>query len=194
MHLDNQPVGAHRHRRPRQRQHLVPLARPVAGIHQDRQMALPLHRRHNAQVESIARVIRERPHSALAQDHLVVPLAHDVFGRHQKFFQRRRQPALQQHRLPLASRFLQQGKILHVPGANLNHVRVLGHQLQRLMVDRLRHDPQPEPLPDLRHDLQRFFTQPLERIRRSPRLVRAAPEELRPGSRHLLGNCERLFA
>ena len=45
-----------------------------------------------------------------------------------------------------------------------------------------------------RHNLQRFFAQPLKRIRRSPRLVGAAAVKLCAGHRHLLGNGERLIS
>ena len=71
-------------------------------------MTQPLHRGHHAQVERIAGVIGEGAYAALAQRHIVVAFAQDVFRRHQKFFQRRRHAALEQHRLLRPSSALQQ--------------------------------------------------------------------------------------
>ena len=90
--------------------------------------------------------------------------------------------------------FLQQRKVLHIARANLDHVGPLGHLLQRLGIQRLGNNAQPESFPDFGHDAQRFNTQSLKCIRRSPRLVRAAAEELRSRRSNLLGNGERLFA
>ena len=88
MRLDEEPGHAHRHCRARQWRHLVALPGPVTGIHNDRQVAQPLDGRDDAEIERIARVIGEGPHAALAKDHIVISLAHHIFGGHQKFFQR----------------------------------------------------------------------------------------------------------
>src|SRR5438105_4399071 len=60
----------------------------VDPSHNDRQVAQPLDGRDDAEIERIARVIGEGPHAALAKDHIVISLAHHIFGGHQKFFQR----------------------------------------------------------------------------------------------------------
>ena len=95
-----------------------------------------------AEVESVARVVGEGAHAALAQDHVVIALAHDVFGGHQKFFERRRHAALQQHRFFRTPRAFQQREILHVARADLDHVRVLFDQVERFVVDRFGDDSQ----------------------------------------------------
>ena len=157
-------------------------------------MAELLHGRNDAQVERVARVIGKRAHAALAQDHFVIALAHDVLGRHQEFIERGAHAALQQHRLAQPAGVLEQRKVLHVARADLDNVGPLGHQFQRLVVDGFGDDPQTEPLANLGHDLQCFDAQPLERIGRGARLVCAAAEKLRAGCGNLLGDREGLFA
>ena len=134
--------------------------------------------RHDREVERVARVIGERPHAALAQHHVVVALGHDVLGRQQQLFERRRHAALQQHRLARAAGALEQREVLHVARADLDAVGVLLDELQRLVIDRFGDDRQVELFADARQDLQRLLAQSLERVRRGARLVRAAAEQL----------------
>ena len=194
MYFDQDAVGAHRDRRPRHGQHLVALAGAVAGIDEDGQVAQLLHGGNNAQIESVAGVVGKGSHAALAQNHLVIALAHDVLGGHQELVEGSAHAALQQHRLPQPPGMLQQRKILHVARADLDHVGPLGDQAQGFVVDGFGDDPQAEFVPDFGHDLQRFKAQALECIGRSARLVSAAAEELRAGCGHLLGDSERLLA
>ena len=70
----------------------------MGGIHDDRQMRDAPNRRHRRQIEGIARVLRERANTALAQDHVVVAFSHDVLGREQPFLERCSHAALQKHR------------------------------------------------------------------------------------------------
>jgi hypothetical protein len=134
----------------------------MARIDHDRQVAQLLHCRHDTQIERVSRMIGKRPYTALTEDHFVVSFRENVLRRHQKFFQRRRHAALQQYRLPSLARPLQQLIILHVPRADLDAVRVLLHQIERLHVDSFRYDSQARRVPRLRQQLQSFFSQPLE--------------------------------
>ena len=52
--------------------------------------------------------------------------------------------ALQQHRLAQLAGLLQQGEVLHVARADLDHVGPFGDQLQGLVVDGLGDDAQAE--------------------------------------------------
>ena len=96
--FDDQSVRANRNRRARQRSNFVPFSSAVAWIDHDGQMAEPLHRRHQAKIKRVAGVVGKGPHPAFTQDHFIIALAHDILGRHQKFFQRGRHAAFEQDR------------------------------------------------------------------------------------------------
>ena len=53
-----------------------------------------MYRGNDAQVKSIAGVIGEGAYPALAENHLVIALAHDVLGSHQQLLERRCHAAL----------------------------------------------------------------------------------------------------
>ena len=147
-----------------------------------------------AKIERVAGVIGEGAHTALAEDDVVIALAHNVLGGHQEFFQRRRDAALQQDGLAGASGALEQREILHVAGANLDDVGILLDQVERFVIHRFGDDEQAEALANFGHDLQPFFAQSLKRIRRGAGLVGAAAEELGSGASDALGDDECLFA
>src|SRR5271157_4134531 len=88
MNFDDEAVCAHGNSSPRQRRNFVALACAVAGIDDDGQMTQSLYCRHNAEIKGITRVIGKGAHPALAQDNVVVTLAHDVLGSHQELFYR----------------------------------------------------------------------------------------------------------
>ena len=91
MHFDQNAVGSGCDGCAGHGQHAVALAGAVAGVDEDGQMAEALHGGNNAEVERVARVIGEGAHAALAEDHFVVALAHDVLGGHQELVERRAQ-------------------------------------------------------------------------------------------------------
>ncbi len=96
-------------------------------------------------------------------------------------------PRFKQHRQLRPPGALQQGIVLHIPGADLDHVGVLLDQLQRFVVQRLGHNAQPEALPHLGHDAQSGLAHALEGIWGGARLVRPAAQELRSRPGYLLG-------
>jgi hypothetical protein len=75
VHFDDQAIGADRSRGPSQGQNHIALAGAMARIHNDGQMAGPLHCGNDAEVKCIARVIGEGAYSALAQNYLVVAMS-----------------------------------------------------------------------------------------------------------------------
>ena len=157
-------------------------------------MAQALHGRDHAQVERVAGVVGEGADAAFAERDVVVAFTQDVFGGHQKFFERGRHAALQQDGLAGASGALEQRKILHVAGADLDHVGVFLDQVERFVVDGLGNDLHAELLADVGHDAQAFFAESLKRVGRSARLVGSAAEKLGSGAMHALGRGEGLFA
>src|ERR1700728_125297 len=192
VNFDHQTVGTDGYRRAREWCDFVALAGAVAGIDQNGQMTEPLHRGYQAQIERVAGMVGEGPHATLAQRHVVVAFAQNIFGRHQEFFQRGRHAALQQYGLAGASGAFEQRKILHVARADLNHVGILLHQVERLVVDSFGDDLHAKLLADFCHDPQAFLFQALKRVRRSAGLVRAPAKELRSGTGDALGDRKRL--
>src|SRR5207249_4374801 len=97
--LMGEAVGASRRRCQGHRLHQVAMARTVAGIGDDRQVAHALDERDGAEIERVAGGRLERADAAFAQDHVWVAGVHDVFGGHEPFFNGRRQSALEHGRL-----------------------------------------------------------------------------------------------
>src|SRR5216684_1581191 len=113
--------------------------------------------------------------------------------RHDGQIQRGRHPPLQQYRLFGPSGALQQGKILHIARANLDHVRVFLDQIQALVVDGLGDNPKSEFLTHLRQNLQPRFPQSLKAVRGCPRLIRSPPKQPHSALRHTLRDGQRLL-
>src|SRR6266581_2854602 len=90
------------------------------------------------------------------------------------------------------SRATKQGKILHVPRADLNHVAILLDEINTSFVKCLCHDFQAVSFTDFSKNLQALFTEPLKRVRRGPRLKRAAAKESCAAAPHSFSNCKCL--
>src|SRR5258708_38198471 len=135
MNLDYQAIGSNGDGGAGEWRHFVALAGAVAWIDHDGQVAEALDRRHDAEIECVAGVIGESPHSALAENYVVVALAHDVLGGHEKFFERSRDAALQQDGFAGASGALEQREVLHVAGADLDDIGVLVYKIERFVID-----------------------------------------------------------
>ena len=194
VNFDQDAVGAGGDGRAGHGQHAVAPAGAVAGVDENGQVAEALDGGNDAEVERVAGVVGKGAHAALAEDDLVVALAHDVFGGHEELFERGREAALEQNRLAQAAGMLEQGEVLHVARADLDHVGPLGNQVEGLVVDGFGDDAQAEAVANLGHDAQRFKAQALKRVGRGAGLVCAAAEELRAGSGDLFGDGEGLFA
>ncbi len=194
VHLDEDAVCANRNCGARHGQNLVALAGAVAGVDEDGQVAELLYGGNDAEVEGVARVIGKGAHAALAEDDFVVALAHDVFGGHQEFVERGAHAAFQQHGHAQAAGVLEQRKVLHVAGADLDDVGPLGNELERFVVDGFGDDAQSEAVANFGHDLEGFDAEALECVRRGARLVGAAAEELRAGCGDLFGDGKGLLA
>ncbi len=194
VHFDDDAVGAGGDGGAGHGQHVVALAGAVAGVDEDGQVAEALHGGNDAEVERVAGVIGKGAHAALAEDDLVVALAHDVLGGHEELVERGAHAALEQDGLAQAAGLLEQREVLHVARADLDDVGPFGDEIEGFVVDGFGDDAQAEFLADLGHDLQRIEAEALKRVGRGARLVGAAAEELRAGGGDLLGDGEGLFA
>ena len=141
-------------------------------------MAEPLHGGHHAEVERVAGVIGERADAAFAEHYLVVAFAHDVFGGHQEFVECGATCRVSAARaFAGASGALEQRKILHVAGADLDDVGVFFDQIEGFVVDGFGDDAQAVLFANLGQNLQAVIAEALKAVRRSARLVGAAAEE-----------------
>src|ERR1700733_12513378 len=139
-------------------------------------------------------MVGKSPHAALAQRNLGIALAQNILRCHEKFFQSRRHAALQQDRFLRPSSAFQQRKVLHVPCPDLDYIRILFHQVERFVIDRLRDNSHSILLSDLRHNPQTFLAQALEGIWRGSRLVSSTAKELGSGAMHSFRHGKGLFA
>ena len=148
-----------------------------------------LDRRNRTDVKRIARVRLIGADAALAENDVRIALVHNVLRRIQPLVDRRRKSAFQHDGFACAPDRLEEAKILHIARADLEQIGIGGDRVHRLDDRHLRDDAQPRALTRLGEVLQSLFLQPLERIGRGARLVRAAADELRPA---LLDDLRRL--
>ncbi len=181
MDFNVNAVRSRRQRGPRHRRNQIGPTGGMAGVDDDRQMALALHVRHRTHVEHVARRILEGTHAALAQHHVGIAFRQDVLRRHQHVLDRGAHAALQQHRLMGLADLLEQVEVLHVAGADLEHVAVAFHQRHLTRVHHFGDDRHPVLVAHVAEDSQALLAQSLEAVRTGARLERAAAKDVGPG-------------
>src|SRR5262249_36918957 len=115
------------------------------------------------------------------------------FRGHQKFIERCGHAALEQDWLFRAPRTFQKREVLHIPRADLNHVGVVFHQIEALVVDRLSDDSESVSIADFRQNPEPLFTKSLKTVRGSARLVCAAAKQSNARPFQLLADSHALF-
>ena len=98
------------------------LSRSVAGIHNDRQMALALDGKNSGKVQCIARVGFKCSDSPFTENDIVISPCHNIFCTHEPLFYGRTQAPFQQDRNPCFSQSPEQFKILHIACSDLNDI------------------------------------------------------------------------
>ncbi len=190
MHLDDQSVRARCDGGKRQRRDKVGTPAGVARIHDHRQVRRALEHRNGSHVERVARRRLERADAPLAQDDLVVPTRQDVFGGQQQFLDRGGHSTLQQDRPADFTHGRQQREVLHVAGADLEHVRVLGDEFDLPRVHDFGDHRQPGRGAHFREEFKRLEPEPAKRVRRRARLERATAQQGGAGPSHTVGAFE----
>ena len=102
-----------------------------------RQVGQVVDERHGGQVERVAGVRLERADAALAQDDVRVARADDVLGGHQPLLDRGAVAALEHDRAGDPADVAQQRVVLHVAGADLEDVGVLGDDVDLVRLHHL---------------------------------------------------------
>ena len=186
-------MGAHGDCRVGNGSNEVAFAGAVAGVHHHRQVGELLQGRHGRDVEGIAGVGLEGADAALTENDLGIALGDNIFRRHEELLERRHHAPLEQDGLAGPAQSLEQGKVLHVPGPDLEDIGVFVHQIDVFRIDDLGNDFQPGSLPSLRQQLEPFLLQALEIVGRGPRLVGPASKNLGAGCLDAFGRLHELF-
>ena len=170
------------------------LAGGVARIDDHRQVGQVVEQRDGGKVHRVARVRLERPDPALAQDDVRVPGADDVLGGHQELLDGRAVAAFEHDRSCDPAHLPEQRVVLHVPGPDLEDVRVLGDDVDLGRLHDLGDDRQPGPLARLGEIAQPLDAEALEGVRARPWLERAAAQDRGAGGLDRVGGLEQHVA
>src|SRR5262245_58850166 len=122
-------------------------------------------RRYRSEIKRISRVLRERAHTALAEDHVVIAFSHNVFGCKQPLLEGCSHAALQKHRQLGTTGTLQKREVLHAAGTDLNYIAVFLNESDMRFLNRFGHDLQSELLANRRHNFPPSLAETLERVR-----------------------------
>ena len=164
------------------------MPRAVAWIDYHREVGAGLEPGDGRQGEREAGVRFKRADPALAEHHPHVAAVEDVFRGEEQFLDRRRRPALEEHGDVRLSDRLEEAVVLHVAGADLEDVGILGHERHVLRRHHLRDDCQPRLGPGLGEEFEPLFFEALEAVGARPRLEGAAAE---PGGTGCLDSLRR---
>ena len=94
----------------------------MAGIDDDWQVALTFDGQDSAQVEGVAGIRFKSADTSFTKDDVVIAFRHDVFCRHEPFFDGRAQASLEEDRLTRLADGFEEVEVLHVPGPDLDDV------------------------------------------------------------------------
>src|SRR5208283_6068411 len=130
--------------------------------------------------------------SAFAEDHARVVVAQYVFRSVKELLYGAHEAAFQKYWFVGFAHSVEQCKILHIPRADLQHVRVLGHQRDLFRSRDFRYYCKARHVPGLRQELQAFFSHALEAVRGGPGLESASSESGCPCFFHRQGRLDQL--
>ena len=164
----------------------------MAGVDDDGQVGQPAQHGDAGQVQGVAGVALEGADAPLAEDHVLVAAGHDVLGAHQPLLIGGGHAPLDHDGLVLMAHGLEQVEVLHVPGADLDHVHVL-EEGQLAQVHQLRHDGEAGLLPGHLQVLQTRGPQALEGVGGGPGLEGAPPQHGGAAGLHRFGNGHHLL-
>ena len=172
----------------------APFAGAVARVHDNRQVRKVLDGGDGGKVEGVPRIGLVGADAALTENDVRIAFVQDVFGGVQPLVEGGGEAALQHDGLLGAADFLQQAEILHIAGADLQKVGILGDGLDGIDLGDFGDDAQAGLFFRLGKIFEAFFLQPLEGIRRGAGLVGAAAQELGAALFRDLGGGKELLA
>ena len=195
MDLDLQAVGTAGGRGERHGLNVAGVAGGVAGVGDDGQVRQVVQHWHGVEVEGVAGAGLEGADAALAQDDVVVALAHDVLGGHEQLIDRAGHAALKQDRsLGLADLF-EQREVLGVAGTDLHDVDLLVQEdLHVARVHDLGDDRHVELGRRLAQQVQTGGAHALVGVRGSAGLIGTAAQHRGTGGLHAAGDADEVLA
>ena len=177
MDLDFEAVGTGGNRRERHGGNVAGVARGVARVGHDRQVREVVEDGHGVEVKGVARAGLKGADAALAEDHVVIALAHDVFGGHEELIDGSGESALEKHRRAGAADLFEQGEVLRIARADLHHVDLaVAERLNVARVHDLSHDGKACLGPRLAEEVESALAHALVGVGRGAGLVGAAAE------------------
>src|SRR5678816_4488466 len=114
MNLDDQSVCTGSDSRKSKRQYEIGYTTCMTRIDYHWEMALTFDNGNRRDVECVSRRSLERPDSPLADNHLTVPVRHDILGRHEQLRYGCHESTFQKYRPLNSSKLRKQGKVLHL--------------------------------------------------------------------------------
>src|SRR5580658_31335 len=194
MHLDDEAVRSDRNRRPRNRPDQALLAGPMRGIGHYGQVREFFGEGDGGKVKGVSHAGFERLDSALTKDDLVVSSGQQVFRRQQPFLHRGRGSSLEQDGFLDDGEPAQQGEVLHIACADLEHIGVLADQVHIFGTHDLGYDWKAGEFASFAQNLQSFDPQALKLIRRGARFIGSAAQHGGARALHSVRSFEQLFA
>ncbi len=147
----------------------------MAGIDHDRQMGQALEHRHGADVQRVAGGRFKGADTPFTQNNEGITRRQNILRRHEQLFDRCHHPSLEQHRFTGMADFLEQGEVLNIARADLQHVGIRFHQIHVRRIDHFGHRRQTCFFADGIQHFQAFLLHPLEAVRRGARFESPAP-------------------
>ena len=174
VNLDEQPVRPRRDPSQGDRRYQVATTCAVRGIEDDRQPGPELENGDGRDIHAVSGGGFERTAASLAQHHLIVALREDRLSGLEHLLHRCRHASLQQDRLTGNGRRSEQSAVVHVPGADLDHVGQVSHKGNVLRPQCFGDHAHVQLVGHGSHDLETLAPQPLKAVRRCPGLERPA--------------------
>ena len=182
MDLDHGTIGADCDRCTHQWRNQGALACCVRRIEDHGQVRQLVKHRHRVDVEGVAGSRLEGANAALAEKYIRVAVRDNVLGREQEFLDGRALPALEHDRTAgQRANFFEKREVLHVASADLEHVGIVGYELDVGHGHDFGDHLQPVTVTGLAQQAQTLLLQALETVRAGAGLVGAASQEAASG-------------
>ena len=153
----------------------------MAGVDDDRQVRQRVTGRYGRDVEQVARRGVKALDAPLAEHDVRIAARQDVLGAHQQVDDRGAHAPLEQHRLAGIAHLGQQHKVLHVAGADLDHVGIAFDELDAARVHHLGHDRHAVLVTHVAENLEPLFAHALVGVGAGARLEGSAPQDVGAG-------------
>jgi len=192
MHFDNEAVGLGSNGYAGQGRHKLAMTCGMARVGDDGKMRNLLKERDGADVERIAGGGFKSADAALAEHDVRIAVGENALRRAQKVGDGRDHAAFQQNRPAGAPCSFKQGVVLHIAGADLQDVGVLGDQGDVVFRHHLGDNGEAGLLTGARQQLEPLKTETLKCIRRAARLEGASAKNAGACTAHMIGGGHEL--